>query len=100
MPTAPEMETPFRTTTPSTPAMTATTAKQVDSVHVHTLPVLNTSWSGLPTHCAPVNKPLKQVFKPGDSLALRNSSTHTMEGLLLTDPLDEAGHSVTLFWLL
>ena len=71
VPTAPEMETPFRTTTPSALATTATTAKQVDSVHVHTLPVQNTLCSGPPAHCAHVHKPLKQVFKPGDLLALR-----------------------------
>ena len=67
VPTAPEKETPFRTTTPSTPTMTAMAAKQVDSVHVHTLPVQNTSWSGPPAHCAHVHKPLRQVLKPGDS---------------------------------
>ena len=33
------MKTPFRTTTPSASAITATTAKQVESVHVHALPV-------------------------------------------------------------
>ena len=71
VPTVPEMETPFRTTTPSAPATIATTAKQVDSVHVHTLPVQNTSWSGAPAHCAHAHKQPKQVFKPGDSLALR-----------------------------
>ena len=71
VPTVPEMETPFRTTTPSTPAMTAMTAKQVDSVHVHTLPVQNTSWSGPPAHCAHVHRLPKQVYRPGDSLALR-----------------------------
>ena len=71
VPTAPEMETPFRTTTPSTPAMTATTARQVDSVHVHALPVQNTSQSRPPAHCAHVHKPPKQVLKPGDSLAFR-----------------------------
>ena len=48
----------------STPA---TTAKQVDPVHVHR----NTSWSGPPAHCAHVHKPLKQVCRPGESLALR-----------------------------
>ena len=69
VPTAPEMETPFRTTTPSAPAMTT---KHVDSVHVHALPIQNTSWSGPPAHCAHVHKPPKQVFKPEDSLALRN----------------------------
>ena len=71
VPTAPEMETSFRTTTPSTPAMTAMTAKQVDSVHVHTLPMQNTSQSGPPAHCAHVHKLPKQVLKPGDWLALR-----------------------------
>ena len=71
VPTVPEMETPFRITTPSAPAMTATTAKQVDSVHVHALPVQNTSQRGSPAHCAHVHKPPKQVCKPGDSLALR-----------------------------
>ena len=71
VPTAPEMETPFRTTTPSAPAMTAMTAKQVDSVHVHTLPVQNTSWSGPPAHCAHVHKLPKQALKPRDLLALR-----------------------------
>ena len=55
-----------------TPAMTAMTAKQVDSVHVYTLSVQNTSWSGPPAHCAHVHKLLIQVLKPGDLLALRN----------------------------
>ena len=57
--------------TPSAPAMTAMTAKQEDSVHVHALPVQNTSWSGPPAHCAHVHKPPRQVFKPGDLLVLR-----------------------------
>ena len=68
VPTMPEMETRFRTTTPSTPAMTA---KQVDPVHLHALPVQNTSWRGPPAHCAHVHKLPIQVFKPGDLLALR-----------------------------
>ena len=71
VPTVPETETPFRTTRASAPAMTAMTVKQVDSVHVHTLPMQNTSWSGPPAHCAHVYKPQKQVCKQGDSLALR-----------------------------
>ena len=77
VPTVPETETPFSTTTPSTPAMTAMTAKQVDSVHVHTLPVQNTSWSGPPAHCAHVHKLLKQLCKPGDSLALKKCPAPT-----------------------
>ena len=71
VPTVPEMEISFGTTTPSAPAMTATAAKQVDSVHVHTLPMQNTLWSGPPAHCAHVHMPLKQVLKPEDLLALR-----------------------------
>ena len=65
------METHFRTTRPSAQVMTVTTTKQVDSVHVHALPVQNTSWSGPPAHSAHVHKLPKQVLKPGDSLALR-----------------------------
>ena len=64
VPTVPETETPFRTTTPSTPA---TTAKQALAMqHVQ-----NTSWSGPLAHCAHVHKLPKQVCKPGDTLALR-----------------------------
>ena len=71
-PTVPEMATPFRTTTPSAPLMTATSAKQANPVHVNAQEMQNTSWSGPPAHCAHVHKPLQQVLKPGDSLALRN----------------------------
>ena len=71
VPTVPETETPLRTTTPSAPALTATTAKQVDSVHVHALLVQNTSWSGPPAHCAHVYKLPKLVLKLGELLALR-----------------------------
>ena len=49
-----QMETSFRTTTPSAP--TATTAKQVDPVHIHK----NTLWSGPPTHCT-----CPQVYNSG-----------------------------------
>ena len=69
-PTVPEMATPFRTTTASAPAMTAMSAKQTNPVHVNALPVQNTSWSGPPAPSAHVHKPLQQVLKPGDSLAL------------------------------
>ena len=71
VPRVPETETPFKTTTPSTPAMRAMTAKQIDSVHVCALSVQKTSWSGHPAHCAHIHKLLRQVLKPGDSLALR-----------------------------
>ena len=59
-----QMETSFRTTTPSTPAMTT---KQVDPVQAHK----STSWSGPPAHCAHVHKSTNQVCRPGESLALR-----------------------------
>ena len=55
------------TTTPSAPAMTATTAKQVDRVHANK----STSQSGPPAHCAHVYKSTKQVCRPGELLALR-----------------------------
>ena len=69
MPTmnTPQMETPFSTTTPSTPAMTAMTAKQINRIHVHK----STSWSGPPVHCAHVHKSTKQVCRAGESLTLR-----------------------------
>ena len=59
-----QMETPFRTTTPSAPA---TTAKQVDPVHVH----VNTSQSGPPAPCTHVHKSMKQVCRTEELLALR-----------------------------
>ena len=63
-----QLDTSFRTTTPSTSATTtATITKQVNPVHVHE----NTSWSGPPAHCTHVHKLTIQVCKPGESLALR-----------------------------
>ena len=57
-----------RTTTPSTPATTATmTTKQVNPVYVNE----NTSQNAPPVHCAYVHKLTIQVCKPGESLALR-----------------------------
>ena len=47
------------------------TAKQADPVHVNALPMQNTSWSRPPAPDAHVHKPLQQVLKPRDSLALR-----------------------------
>ena len=70
-PTVPRMETLFRTTTPSAPALMTVTAKQADPVHVNALPVQNISQSGPPAPGAHVHKPLQQVLNPRDSLALR-----------------------------
>ena len=70
-PTVPEMATPFRTTTPSTPALMTASAKQADQVHVNAWGMQNTSWSGPPAPGAHVHKLPHQVLKPGDSLALR-----------------------------
>ena len=47
-PTVPEMATPFRTTTPSTPALMTVTAKQANPVHVSTWGMQNTSQNGPP----------------------------------------------------
>ena len=69
--TVPELATPFRTTTPSAPAMITASPKQADPVHVNALPVQNTSQSGPQAPSAHVHKPLQQVLKPEDSLALR-----------------------------
>ena len=69
-PIVPEMATPFRTTKPSTPVMTAMSAKQANPVHVNALPVQNTSWSGPPAPGAHVHKLPHQVLRPRDSLAL------------------------------
>ena len=57
-----QLVTSFRTTTPSAPATTDTTTKQVNPVHVHE----NTSRSGPPAHCAHVCKLTIQVCKPGE----------------------------------
>ena len=62
-----QLVTSFRTTTPSAPAMTAMTTKQVDPVHVHE----NTSQSEPPAHYAHVHKSTIQVCKPSESVALR-----------------------------
>ena len=70
-PTVSEMATPFRTTTPSAPVMTATSAKQATSVYINAIPVQNTSCSGPPALGAHVHKLLQQALKPGESLALR-----------------------------
>ena len=67
-PTVPEMATPFRTNTPSAPALTA---QQANPVHVHALPVQNTSQSGPPAPCAHVHKLPQQALKPRELLALR-----------------------------
>ena len=47
------------------------TTKQANPVYAHTFPMQNTSQSGPPAPSAHVHKPLQQVLKPGDSVALR-----------------------------
>ena len=71
--TVPEMATPFRTTTPSAPAMTTMSTKQANPVHVNAQGMQNTSWSGPPAPGAHVHKLPQQVLKPGDLLALRKA---------------------------
>ena len=79
IPTVPELASPFRTTTPFTPASMTATAKQANPVHVSTWGTQNTSWSGPPALSAHVHKPLPQVLKCGDSLALRKVQ-HSQNG--------------------
>ena len=57
---------PFRSTTPSKPALVMATAKQANPVHVNALPTQNTSWSGPSAPCAHVHKLPPQVLKPRD----------------------------------
>ena len=90
-----QTETSFRTTTPSMPAMTATTAKQVNPVHVHK----NTSWSEPPAHCAHVHKSTIQVCKSAESLEKSQAPTQWKDFSEQT-AIDKARHSVTLFHLL
>ena len=71
IPTVPESATPFRTTTPSTPALMTVTVQKANPVHVSTWGTQNTSWSGPPAPCAHVYKPPPQILKPGELLALR-----------------------------
>ena len=66
----PQSASPFRTTTPSTALVTVTT-KQPNPVHVHALPMQNTSQTGPPAPGVHIHRPLQQVLKPRDSLALR-----------------------------
>ena len=73
------------------------TAKQADPVYVNALPMQNTSWSGPQVASAHVHKPPPQVLKPGDLLALRKVQ---QKDICEQTPIDEARHSVTLFWLL
>ena len=46
-----ELASPFRTTTPSKPALTMATAKQANPVHVNALPMPNTSEWTFSTLC-------------------------------------------------
>ena len=70
--------TSFRTTTPSTATTGRTTTKQVNPVQVHP----DTSRKAPLGHYMHIHQPAVQVCKPGESLALRKVSTHTMEGYL------------------
>ena len=73
-----QLATSFRTTTPSTATTGRTTTKQVNPVQVHQ----ETPHKAPQEHCMHVHQPAVQVCKPGELLALKKSSTHSMEGLL------------------
>ena len=73
------------------------TAKQVDSVHVHTLPVQNASQSGPPAHCT-----CPQATEKGSQtrrlVSLEKSPAPTQwKDFCEQTPIDKARHSVTLF---
>ena len=70
--------TSFRTTTPSTATTGRTTIKQVNPVQVPQ----DTSRKTHLESCMHVHQPMSQVCKPGELLALKKSSIHSMEGLL------------------
>ena len=89
VPTAPETETPFRTTPPSTPAMTATAVMQVDSVHVHTHPVQNTSCT-----CPQATETGSQTRR---LVSLEKSQAPTQwKDFCEQTPIDEARHCHTI----
>ena len=86
-----QTETSFRTTTPSTLTTTATTAKQVDPVHVHK----NTSGVDL-QHTVDMSTSLQ--FR---SVNQMNCQAPTQwKDFSEQTPTDKARHSVTLFLLL
>ena len=64
---AAQLTTSFRTTIPSTAMTGRTTTKQVNPVHIHQ----ETPCMALLEHCMHVHQPAVQVWKPGESLALR-----------------------------
>ena len=78
----PYMETPFRTTTPSTPAMTTKQALVMQNVQ-------NTS------------EATETGFQTRRLISLEKSPVPTQrKDFCEQTPIEEAGHSVTLFWLL
>ena len=79
--TQPNMEqltTSFRTTTPSTATPGRKTTKQVNPVQVPQ----ETSCKAHLESCMYVHQPVSQACKPGELLALKKSSIHSMEGPL------------------
>ena len=87
-----QTEISFRTTTSSAPAVTAMTAKQVDSVHAQKVPQ-----SGPPAHCAHVHKSTIQNCKPGESLALRKVQ-HPHNGRTLVNRLPLTKQDILLHY--
>ena len=75
---------------------TKMTTKQVNPVHAHP----DTSRKAPLGHCIHVHQPTVQVCKPGESLALRKVKYPHKGRTSVKTPIDEARHSVTIFWLL
>ena len=93
VPTAPETETPFRTTTPSTPTMTAKQALGMQNLQ-------NISRSGPPAHCAR-QQATETGFQTRRLVNLEKSPAPAQwKDFCEQTPIDKARHSVTLFQLL
>ena len=90
VPTVPEMETPFRTTTPSAPAMTA---KQVYSVYVHALPAKYfTEWTSSTLCTCP--QAAKIGFQTRRLVSLEKSPAPAQwKDFCEQTPIDKARHS-------
>ena len=77
-----QLTTSFRTTTPSTAMIGRMTTKQVNPVQVHQ----ESPCKALLEHCMHVHQPVSQVYKPGESLALRKIK-HPLNGRISVNRL-------------
>ena len=97
VPTAPEMETPFRTTTPSAPTMTAVTGRFSTCTCTPSAKYFMEWTSSTLCTCPQATEMGSQTRR---LLSLKKSPTLHNGGFCEQTPIDEARHSVTLFQLL